>query len=56
MDRDIDFKNKTWVNDTLTDENGWNPNGFQNPFEKLHVRVLFIIVYVTVFILCISGK
>lgn len=53
---DFNHTNKTWLNDTLTVKNEQKQYGFDNPFDILHVRVLFIFLYAFVFILCISGK
>lgn len=46
--------NITFYNDTYIDSSGYYD--FYNPFDKLIVRVLFIICYSVVFALCICGK
>ena len=45
-----------YVNSTYCVGNYTAPTKFENPFDNLHVRVIFITLYFAVFAVCLLGK
>ncbi|XP_045159444.2 trissin receptor-like isoform X2 [Mercenaria mercenaria] len=54
MEVNLNSTNVTFYNHTI--DNNYESNGFNNPFDILHVRILFITCYAVVFAFCIGGN